>query len=103
MSDAYRMRDSEGTKRDSEGTRGWRTPAGRLTAPSVSAASKSTARSRLRLFVSYAHSDEAYRKRLDAHLAPLAREGLIVPWHDRMIQPGSEWRVDIERSLVLQR
>lgn len=53
----------------------------------------------VRIFVSYAHADEAYRKRLDAHLAPLDREGLIAVWHDRMISPGTVWTANIDDNL----
>jgi len=40
---------------------------------------------------SYSHKDEALRKELEAHLAPLRREGLIEIWHDRRIVAGSLW------------
>jgi hypothetical protein len=51
------------------------------------------------LFYSYAHGDERYRKKLEAHLSNLRREGLISEWHDRKIQAGSEWREDISERL----
>ncbi len=38
--------------------------------------------------------------RLEAHLAPLRREGLIAPWHDRQILPGSEWDAVINQHLA---
>ena len=41
-----------------------------------------------RVFVSYSHVDEAERVRLDIHLAPLAREGLIDLWCNRAIAPS---------------
>jgi hypothetical protein len=53
-----------------------------------------------RLFISYAHADEAHRKRLDVHLSPLRREGLIASWHDRMIEPGEAWAGEIDRNLA---
>jgi len=43
-----------------------------------------------RLFVSYSHVDEAYRKRLGTALALLKRQGLIDVWTDREILPGEE-------------
>src|SRR4051794_29906192 len=52
-----------------------------------------------RLFVSYSHVDEAERVRLDVHLAPLAREGLIDLWCNRAIAPASDWQRDIEDVL----
>jgi hypothetical protein len=54
----------------------------------------------LRVFISYAQADEAYRKRLEVHLAPLKREGLIAPWHNRMIDPGAESAADIDQNLT---
>jgi tetratricopeptide (TPR) repeat protein len=54
-----------------------------------------------RVFVSYARVDEAYRVRLNVHLAPLVREGLIDLWSDRAIAAGSDWERDIERELAV--
>jgi hypothetical protein len=42
-----------------------------------------------RLFFSYSHDDEAYRDRLEKHLAMLKNQGLIEVWHDRRIAAGS--------------
>ncbi|GAB1508540.1 toll/interleukin-1 receptor domain-containing protein [Actinophytocola sp. KF-1] len=53
-----------------------------------------------KVFVSYARIDEAYRVRLNVHLAPLVREGLIDLWSDRAIAAGSDWERDIERELA---
>jgi len=53
-----------------------------------------------RVFVSYSHLDEGERVRLDAHLAPLAREGLIELWCSRVIAPGSDWERDIAAGLA---
>jgi tetratricopeptide (TPR) repeat protein len=44
--------------------------------------------------------DEAHRVRLDVHLAPLVREGLIELWCDRAIAPGSDWEWDIADELA---
>jgi hypothetical protein len=52
-----------------------------------------------KLFISYAHEDESYRRQLDKHLSTLTREGLISPWHDRKITPGSEWAGEIDKHL----
>ena len=48
------------------------------------------------IFYSYAHADEALRNELEKHLSLLQRQGLIVPWHDRDIQAGSEWKQEID-------
>lgn len=53
-----------------------------------------------KVFVSYARVDEAYRVRLNVHLAPLVREGLIDLWSDRAIAAGSDWERDIEHELA---
>lgn len=51
----------------------------------------------VKLVFSYAHADEALRNELEKHLAPLKRQGLIEPWHDRRIVPGQEFVCEIER------
>jgi endonuclease/exonuclease/phosphatase family metal-dependent hydrolase len=53
----------------------------------------------LKVFYSYAHKDEALRDRLDEYLELLARQNLIVRWHDRHILPGSEWDAAIAEAL----
>jgi len=53
----------------------------------------------LKPFISYAHEDEAFKDALLEHLAGLQRRGLIQPWHDRLIEVGSEWRESIGTSL----
>jgi hypothetical protein len=55
---------------------------------------------RCRVFVSYARVDELHRKRLDVHLAPLVRDGLIEVWSDRAVAVGSDWERDIEHELA---
>jgi hypothetical protein len=39
-------------------------------------------------------------KRLEVHLAPLVRDGLIEVWSDRVVAPGADWERDIERGLA---
>ncbi len=56
-------------------------------------------RRRQRVFYAYAPEDEALRNRLDVHLAVLTREGLIEPWHDGRITPGTEWSAEVRRQL----
>jgi hypothetical protein len=53
----------------------------------------------LNLFYSYSHRDEQHRQRLETHLSPLRRDGLIKEWHDRRIEAGTDWRRDIDREL----
>ncbi len=52
-----------------------------------------------RVFISYAHKDEALRKRLDTHLALMQRQGLIQTWHDRQIRAGMNWAEAIDTQL----
>lgn len=53
----------------------------------------------VRVFISYAHKDEALRLKLDPHLKLLQRQGLIATWHDRLIKPGAEWADVIDANL----
>ncbi len=54
---------------------------------------------RKKVFISYAHEDELFVKRLLIHLKPLEKKGLIDAWSDRRISPGSLWRNEIEKEL----
>lgn len=54
---------------------------------------------RLTAFISYAHNDEAARRLLEIHLTPLRLEGLLDEWHDRLIQPGTDWKSVIDKHL----
>jgi hypothetical protein len=53
----------------------------------------------VQLFYSYCHSDEAYRRTLETHLALLKRRRIIESWNDRDIQASEEWRVEISQHL----
>jgi anti-anti-sigma factor len=46
----------------------------------------------LNVFYSYSHHDEKLRDELEIHLTLLRRQGLITNWHDRMIDPGQDWK-----------
>jgi hypothetical protein len=52
-----------------------------------------------RVFISYAHKDEALLAELAAQLRILERNGLIEHWHDRKIVPGEEWDHKIKTEL----
>ena len=42
-----------------------------------------------KVFLSYAHEDDAHRAALVDHLTPLIDAGVLLEvWHDRQIQPG---------------
>lgn len=53
-----------------------------------------------RLFISYAHDNEACKDRLRKHLAPLTRNGIAKVWDDRAIPAGALWRNEIEAAMV---
>lgn len=53
----------------------------------------------LRLFYSYSSRDEKLRTELEAHLAPLEHDRLILPWSSRAIPAGAEWDRAIRREL----
>ena len=52
-----------------------------------------------RVFCSYSHLDDEFRKDLEAHLSVLARQNLITFWYDRRIVPGDEWGREIATQL----
>ncbi|KAA9357314.1 leucine-rich repeat domain-containing protein [Larkinella humicola] len=56
---------------------------------------------KLRIFFSYSHKDEVYRKELDVHMAMLKRSGRIETWYDREIKAGEEWNDKIKEQLEL--
>ena len=53
----------------------------------------------LKVFYAYAREDEALREKMETHLSPLRRDGLIAPWSDRLITAGTDWAHEIDRSL----
>jgi hypothetical protein len=56
-------------------------------------------RAACRVFISYARVDMDFLARLEAHLMPMVREGLVEVWHDQVIKPGADWASDIEHHL----
>ena len=53
----------------------------------------------LSVFYSYAHADAKQRLKLDKHLAPLKRLGLIGTSFDNEIRPGDEWAEEIAAKM----
>jgi predicted nucleotide-binding protein len=53
----------------------------------------------VKVFLSYSHKDEQFADRLQQHLAPLKRDGIIETWFDREIEPGSDWTTAIDEHL----
>jgi hypothetical protein len=54
-------------------------------------------------FVSYNHKDVRWKERLGRQLAVLEREGLLVTWHDGLIQAGADWLPEIEAAIASAR
>jgi len=52
-----------------------------------------------RIFISYAHEDEAEMLQLQKFLAPLLRDDRMEIWVDRHIQAGASWEEEIMREL----
>ena len=51
------------------------------------------------VFISYAHSDEHFRRELEKHLAVLRRQYVVTTWHDRRVGPGEELHGQISAQL----
>jgi TIR domain len=54
---------------------------------------------RTKVFVSYSHADEVWLKRLQIHLKPLHRQGLVDLWDDTRIAPGQKWKFEIGSAI----
>lgn len=55
---------------------------------------------RTKAFISYSHQDKSYLARLQVHLKPLERAGLVSFWDDTQIQPGANWRTEIKQGIL---
>jgi internalin A len=53
----------------------------------------------LRIFFSYSHKDEQYKKELDVHFAQLRNTGRVETWNDRKIIAGDNWDDNIKKQL----
>jgi hypothetical protein len=54
---------------------------------------------RNQVFVSYSHRDKYWLERLQVHLRPLERRGLLVRWDDTRIAAGQRWRQEIKAAI----
>jgi hypothetical protein len=53
----------------------------------------------MKVFLSYSHTDEKLKNRLEKHLGTLKRQGVITCLHDRDIAAGKEWKDEIDTRL----
>jgi TIR domain len=53
----------------------------------------------IRIFCCYARKDEQRMRRLQDHLQPQQRQGIVHIWHDRDINAGAEWEKEIKEQL----
>lgn len=57
----------------------------------------------LKIFISYAHEDEAHRRALEQYLIVLKLQGVIEHWDDRQIAAGEHWEGEINENLEAAR
>jgi hypothetical protein len=60
---------------------------------------KITMRTAGKVFISYSHNDAKWLERLQVHLMPIEREGIIEFWDDTKIIGGSNWRNEIQKAI----
>ena len=53
----------------------------------------------IKIFYCYAHEDKPLRDELGRHLGPLRRSEWIIEWYDQEIQPGTDWKQEINVHL----
>ena len=55
---------------------------------------------KLKIFLSYAHEDEAMKTQLDRNLVALKHNNSIEVWQDKAILPGDVWDDEIKHALA---
>lgn len=54
-----------------------------------------------KLFISYAHKDEEWLDKLQTMIAPAVPDNAVSVWCDDKINPGEEWRDEIDKSMAV--
>jgi hypothetical protein len=73
--------------------------------PNIESAPTTTTRSsgaklfRNKVVISYAHEDRTHLDRLQVHLKPLERQGIVDRWDDTRITTSQKWREEIRTAL----
>jgi nucleotide-binding universal stress UspA family protein len=65
--------------------------------PAVPAATPKSRRKGV--FISYSRKDAEWLERLQTHLRPLEREGVVI-WDDTRLRPGEPWREEIRKAMA---
>jgi hypothetical protein len=58
---------------------------------------------RTKVFISYSHKDTKWLKRLQVHLKPLERDGVVERWDDTQIVPGKSGKKRSAMRLLLRK
>ena len=53
----------------------------------------------IEVFLSYSHADEGLKTELLKQLGPLRWDSHIKVWHDKLVEPGSPWALDIDSHI----
>ncbi|GER92151.1 hypothetical protein KDW_63130 [Dictyobacter vulcani] len=60
---------------------------------------KNEKKQRTNVFIGYSHIDKNYLKRLKSHMATYEREKLLDVWDDQKVQPGTNYRQELQNAL----
>lgn len=58
---------------------------------------------RHRVFISYAHADEPWRRRVAEPLQVLEKQGLLDVWDDRRLRAGADWFATLHAEMLQAR